>query len=359
MLALEPVTLALIAALAIGLAFGAFAERSQFCVVSGVREASEGRGTDKLRAVIIATLVAIAGTQALAGFGLIELGGVAPYLPATGSVFAVAVGGLLFGLGAVAARGCLGRLTVLTATGNLRALIVILVAAIIAYATMRGLLAVPRSGLQALWPSDVGSPDLAQRVAGVAGLESNRVRLGAAGLAGLAALTLMAVGRVRWRLLAGAVIGLLVVAGWAATGIIGADDFDPAPLASLAFAQPLAQSVVYAMTATGMKLEFGIALVAGVLLGAGLAARLAGTASLQSFHEPGQMLRYLVGAALMGFGAVLAAGCTTGQGLTGISTLAPLSFVALAAMLGGIRLGLLIEKRAEHREVKLVTAGAR
>jgi uncharacterized membrane protein YedE/YeeE len=192
----------------------------------------------------------------------------------------------------------------------------------------------------------------------VAGLESDLIRLGAAGLAGLAALTLVVLGRARWRLVAGAAIGLLVAAGWTATGIVGADDFDPVPLASLAFAQPLAQSIVYAMTATGMKLEFGIALVAGVLLGAGLASRLAGTASLQGFHEPGQMLRYLFGAGLMGFGAVLAAGCTTGQGLTGMSTLAPLSFVALGAMLIGIRLGIAIDQRLDTRDRKLVTAVA-
>lgn len=44
------------------------------------------------------------------------------------------------------------------------------------------------------------------------------------------------------------------------------------------------------------------------------------------------MLRYAGGAALMGAGGVLALGCTIGNGLTGVASLAPVSFIAVPAM---------------------------
>jgi len=43
----------------------------------------------------------------------------------------------------------------------------------------------------------------------------------------------------------------------------------------------------------------------------------------------------MVGGVLMGFGGVTALGCTIGQGLTGISTLAIGSFLAFGAIIVG------------------------
>jgi hypothetical protein len=234
---------------------------------------------------------------------------------------------------------------VLSATGNLRALVVILAAGVIAYATLRGVLAIPRTTLQAVLPTDAASIDLAARLAAAVAVDASVVRFAVAVLAlALAALVLLHRGPA-WRLVAGTAIGLLVAAGWAVTGILGADEFEPTPVASLTFAAPLGNSLQYLMTSTGARVDFGIALVGGTLLGAALSARLAGAAKLQGFESAEQMLRYLGGAALMGFGAVLALGCTAGQGLTGVSTLSILSVTALTAIVAGMRLGFAVEAR--------------
>jgi hypothetical protein len=132
----------------------------------------------------------------------------------------------------------------------------------------------------------------------------------------------------------------LVVAGWYATGVLGADDFDPAPLESLTFIAPVANTINFAMLATGISLSFGVTVVAGVFLGALFSALVTRTANLEGFTRPVSMLRYMGGGALMGIGGALALGCSIGQGLTGLSTLALGSFLAAGGILGGAWLAL-------------------
>jgi hypothetical protein len=139
---------------------------------------------------------------------------------------------------------------------------------------------------------------------------------------------------------AGAVVGLLVAAGWFATGYLGADDFDPAPVASLTFIAPIADTLQYVMLSTGLTLNFGIATVAGVFVGSLVTALLTGRFHLEGFNSPRHMLRSTGGAALMGAGGAMAYGCSIGQGLTGLSTLALPSFVAVAGILLGTAAGL-------------------
>jgi len=139
---------------------------------------------------------------------------------------------------------------------------------------------------------------------------------------------------------AGVAVGLLIAAGWYATGHLGADDFNPVPVASLTFIAPIADSLQYLMLSTGSALSFGIATVAGVFAGSLVTALLTGRFELEGYRSPQHMLRSAGGAALMGAGGVMAFGCSIGQGLTGISTLALASFVAVAGILAGSGLGL-------------------
>ena len=119
---------------------------------------------------------------------------------------------------------------------------------------------------------------------------------------------------------AGIVIGLLIPAGWFATGSLGADPFNPAPVASLTFVAPLADTLQYAMLSTGSTLTFGIVVVAGVLIGSFVTALVTRRFEIEGFSSPRHMLRSLGGAALMGVGGALDYGCSIGQGLTGLST---------------------------------------
>jgi len=145
----------------------------------------------------------------------------------------------------------------------------------------------------------------------------------------------------RWQDLAGGVfIGLLIIAGWLTTGWLGDDPFEPMPVTSLSFVAPVGETIQYAMISTGMSPRIGLMIVLGVLSGSSLTALLRRQCRLEGFESPRQMARYMLGGALMGVGGVLALGCTVGQGLTGLSTLAYSSFVAMAGIVAGARLGL-------------------
>jgi hypothetical protein len=139
---------------------------------------------------------------------------------------------------------------------------------------------------------------------------------------------------------AGFLVGLLIAAGWFATGHLGADDFNPAPVASLTFVAPIADSLQYVMLSTGSTLNFGIATVGGVFAGSLLTALATGRFHWEGYQSPRHMLRSAGGAALMGTGGVMAFGCSIGQGLTGLSTLALPSFVAVAGIMLGTAAGL-------------------
>jgi len=146
--------------------------------------------------------------------------------------------------------------------------------------------------------------------------------------------------RARGQIAAGIAVGLLVSAGWFATGYLGADDFDPAAVTSLTFIAPIADSVQYVMLSTGLTLNFGIAMVAGVFTGSLVTALITRRFRLEGYTSPRHMLRSIAGAALMGSGGAMALGCSIGQGLTGISTLAFASFVAAGGILTGSAAGL-------------------
>ena len=105
-------------------------------------------------------------------------------------------------------------------------------------------------------------------------------------------------------------------------GYLGADDFNPVPVTSLTFIAPIADALQYVMLSTGSTLNFGIVTVFGVFAGSLVTALATGRFHLEGYQSPRHMLRSAGGAALMGTGGVMAFGCSIGQGLTGLSTLA-------------------------------------
>lgn len=332
------------AAFAIGFVFGAVGQLSGFCLMSGLRGWwVEGNGL-RIRAFALALAIAILGSQLLDAAGTVRLAGslyMQPVLP----IPFLLLGGALFGYGMVMANGCGARSLVLLGSGNLRSALVLLCLGIAAHMTLTGLIAPLRvAGQSVLAMQAPVSPPTLTTLLGGWGLDESFARwLVVAGTSG--GLAVLAFAHAPFRaapihILGGVVVGLLVVAGWYATGVLGADDFDPAPLASLTFIAPIGDTIQYAMLATGVRLSFGVAVVVGVVLGALAMSLVTRTARLQGFTRPGSMLRYMGGGALMGIGGALALGCSIGQGLTGLSTLALGSFIAAAGILGGAALGL-------------------
>jgi uncharacterized protein len=341
---MTPAVLSLWAGFAIGLAFGATGQRTGFCLTRGLVGywvAGEG---NKIRAFALALAVAVLGTQAADLAGLIDLRE-SIYLGASFSWLLLPLGGILFGYGMVAANGCGARALVLLGQGNLRSFVVLVCLGIAAYMTLTGLLAPLRTTIAA--PTGValaeGEQSFPLRTAALFGATESARLVPAVLFAG--ALLWFAFSHATFRaspkdVAGGLVIGTLIPASWLATGWLGADDFDPAPLVALTFVAPIGATIQYAMIATGTTVSFGIATVCGAFLGALGAALLSGTYRLEGFTNAGRMARYMAGGALMGVGGALALGCSIGQGLTGLSTLAFGSFLAAGGILLGARLAL-------------------
>lgn len=302
--------------LAIGLVLGALAERTGFCFRRGLVGPVDERPA-ALGLWMLALAVAVLGTQGAVAAGWIGFDA-HRFLSADLPVVAVLAGGAMFGAGMVLTRGCASRLTVLAGTGNLRAVMVLVVFAIVAHAALRGLLAPVRAALASVTvPLGGALPTLGMAV----------LVAGALALAWRGRLT-------PGQIATGAVIGLLVPAAWVGTGLVLADDFDPIPMESLSFSLPAAETLFWVIASSAVAATFGAGLFLGTLAGAALSALTGGRFRWQSFSSPRETGRYGAGAVLMGFGGVVAGGCTLGAGLSGVPTLSVAAVLTLAAIAG-------------------------
>jgi uncharacterized protein len=332
----------ILAGLLIGLVYGAVGLLSGFCLMSSLRGWwAQGDGR-LVRTYALAMGVAIAATQLLAVRQVVDLGK-SIYLQPTFSAPLMFVGGVLFGYGMVLSNGCGSRALVLLGRGNLRSLVVVIVLGIAAEVTLKGLIAPGRIFLLQ-WTQITASITSLPALIAKLGVSETFARSLAAPIVS-AALIIFAFShapfqRAWGQIAAGLIVGLLIAGGWYATGYLGADDFNPTPVASLTFVAPIADTLQYLMLSTGLTLNFGIVTVSGVFVGS-----LATALATQRFHwegysSPQHMLRSVSGAVLMGVGGVAALGCSVGQGLTGLSTLALASFVAVAGIFLGTAIGL-------------------
>src|SRR5579863_9991877 len=343
------------AGLVIGLAYGIVGLLSGFCLLSSLRGWWAAGDSRLIRTFALALAVAVITAQCLAGYGVVDLGK-SVYLQPSFSIPLMFGGGLLFGYGMVLSNGCGSRALVLLGRGNLRSFVVVIVLGMTAQMTLRGLIAPARIALlQATTtkPVHLTLPELLMAGGGLS------ARIVVASVIS-AALVVFAFAHAPFRrasgqVAAGIAVGLLVAAGWFATGYLGADDFNPAAVTSLTFIAPVADTVQYAMLSTGLTLNFGIAMVFGVFAGSLLTALVTRRFRLEGYTSPQHMLRSMSGAALMGSGGAMALGCSIGQGLTGISTLALSSFAAFAGILLGTAAGL----RGVLRVPPLEASGAR
>ncbi|WP_315772566.1 MULTISPECIES: YeeE/YedE family protein [unclassified Bradyrhizobium] len=330
------------AGLMIGLIYGVVGLLSGFCMMSSLRGWWADGDRRLVRTFALAMGIAIVATQLLAANGAVDLGK-SIYLQPTFSVPLMLLGGVLFGYGMVLANGCGSRALVLLGRGNLRSFVVVTVLAIAAEMTLKGLIAPLRIALMQASQTTAAATSLPALLS-AGGLHGAPARLLPA-LALGSVLIVFAFAHAPFRrapgqMLAGLVVGLLVAAGWFATGYLGADEFNPVPVGSLTFVAPIADGLQYVMLSTGSTVNFGIATVAGVLAGSLVTALVTRRFKLEGFHSPNHMLRSVGGAALMGIGGVMALGCSVGQGLTGLSTLALPSFVAITGIFIGTAAGL-------------------
>ena len=320
---------ATIAGLLVGLGFGALAQRSRFCLRAAAIEFWRGSIGPKVAIWLLAFGAAVAGTQLFIYFDLLDVAE-ARQLANPGSLSGAIIGGAMFGVGMILSRGCASRLLVLSATGNLRALMTGLILTLFAQASLNGGLSPLREALAGLWMVDGGpSRDLIAQL----GLNSDWAL--AFGLICVAAALLFALrSKVSgWVMIGAAGVGGMIAVGWFTTYAIASLSFSPESVKSISFIGPSADTLMAFVNQPSLPLGFDLGMVPGVFVGSFLAALLARDLKLECFSmDMKPMPRYLAGAGLMGFGGMLAGGCAVGAGVTGGAVFALTAWVALTSM---------------------------
>ena len=255
---MDSTQIVILSALAIGLIYGSVGLLSGFCMMSSLRGwLAEGDGR-LVRTYALAMGVAIVASQTLTAAGFFDLGK-SIYLQSTFSAPVLFLGGLLFGYGMVLSNGCGSRALVLLGRGNLRSLVVVIILAIFAQMTLKGLIAPSRIAMVGASQTTVATNSLPALLSSL-GLSAVGARMIAAFALG-ALLIIFAFAYAPFRrspgqIGAGIAVGLLVAAGWCTTGLFGADDFNPVPVTSLTFIAPIADALQYVMLSTGLDAEF-------------------------------------------------------------------------------------------------------
>jgi len=324
-----------------GVVFGIAAQRSRFCLRAATVEFARGQLGDKVAVWLLTISTAIVWVQGAQMLGLMRSAD-ARMMAVPGSWSGAIIGGVLFGVGMVLARGCSGRLLVLGATGNLRAIVSGLIFAVVAQMSITGWLGPLRDTLAGLWVTSGGrNMDL------LAVLQMPRWSGLAFGVV-MAVLALELARRNRIgavRLFFASGVGFAVALGWVLTFGLSQIAFEPVQIESASFTGPSARMLMFALDRAAI-LEFDVGLVPGVFLGSFLAAVVTREFRFQGFDGESNMRRAMAGAALMGFGGMLAGGCAIGAGVTGGSIFVATAWVALCAMwAGAIATDLLIDQQ--------------
>jgi len=345
------------AGFALSLLLGFVLHRTHFCTLGAISDWMLMGSRQRARQWALAGAVAILGFGLLAYFGWISpLNTI--YNTRALPWLSYGLGGVFFGVGMVLASGCLSKSLVRLGAGNLKSLVVVLVAGVSGMAAMRGFPAV----LRVEWLDPVmldwgAGPFLAHWWMRLTGAALPQASLMVALLAGGGLLLWSLANRERLEpanLLGGLLLGLLVVALWAVSGVLGWVPEHPQTLEavfvatasgrmeSMSFTAPLAYWIdAFMYFSDGSKRLFlGMVLVPGVLTGAFVSAWLQGSLRLEGFSNPSDLLRHLAGGMLMGMGGVMAMGCTIGQGLSGLSSLSVGSLLVLLGIVVGASLTL-------------------
>ena len=324
-----------------GLIFGVSAQRSRFCLRAAAVEFARGKLEGAVSVWFLTFSTAVVWVQAASLLGLMHPAD-ARMMAVPGSWSGAIIGGLMFGAGMVMARGCSGRLLVLASTGNLRSLVSGLIFAVVAQMSLKGWLAPIRDSIAGAWTTSGGRnldllallrlPDWSGLVIGVA--------------FAILALALARKNQISpRRLIFGAGVGFAVAVGWVLTYTLSQLAFDPVQIESATFTGPSAHTLMFFLDRSAV-LEFDIGLVPGVVIGAFAASLVSRDFRFQGFTSESNMRRAMSGAALMGFGGMLAGGCAIGAGVTGGSIFVGTAWLALFCMwIGAMVTDYLIDQR--------------
>jgi len=348
-------------AFALAFVFGAVGNRTNFCTMGAVSDWVNMGDLGRMRMWLLAIAVALLGSSGLHLAGIVDLSK-SIYQAPNFTWLAYIVGGFLFGVGMTLGSGCGSKTLIRIGGGNLKSLVVFVFLGIAAYMTLRGLFGALRVNVleQASVALSTGQdlPSLLAAGTGVAKATWIAVLAGTIGLALVAFAYASAQFRANFDYtLGGVVTGLVVVGGWYVSGKLGYLAEDPNTLQeafvatntgrmeSFSFVSPMAFTLDYLMLWTDKSkiITYGIASAAGVVAGSAAYALASRSFRWEGFRDAEDTASHIIGGILMGFGGITALGCTIGQAVTGVSTLALGSLVTFAAIVAGSALTMKVQ----------------
>jgi uncharacterized membrane protein YedE/YeeE len=346
---------------ALSCGLGAVMQSTHFCTLGAVADWVNMGDLTRMRMWLFAIAVAIIGTGALAATGLIDLSRslyTGPKLLWLSNL----TGGLCFGVGMVLASGCGSKTLVRIGSGSLKSFVVLLIMGITAYMTLRGILSIGRTQWLDSVMVDLGAGQdlprwLMQWLPANSGINRAALQIGLSLCIGLALILFCLFDRHFRRvepLMGGLGVGLCVVAGWLISGHLGYLSENPLTLEesfigtnsgrmeSFSFVAPAAYSLELLMlwSDSSRVMTIGITSTVGMITGSAIVSLMTGRFQWEAFRGVDDMTAHLLGGALMGFGGVTAVGCTIGQGLSGLSTLALGSLLVFGGVIAGGWLGI-------------------
>lgn len=349
---------ALLITLLITTILGAIMQKTSFCTLGAVSDGILMEDWSRMRQWCLAIGVAILGVGLMSYVGWIDVGK-SFYTGNRLLYLSTVIGSVLFGIGMVLSSGCGSKTLIRIGGGNLKSLVVFIVLGLVAYMTMRGFLGVFKANtIDKVALTLSTNQDLPSLLSNSFGVAKESLRLILALIIGGAFIVFAVIKKSFWNtenLLAGIGVGLAITAIWWVSGHYAHLTEDPNTLQeaflvtnsgrmeSLSFVAPYAYSLDWLMFTSDKSkvLTIGIVAVIGMILGSAISSIVSKNFRWESFRGVEDTANHLVGAALMGFGGVAAVGCTVGQGLSGLSTLALNSFIAFPGFILGAYLGLL------------------
>ena len=361
----------------IAIILGVVANKTNFCTMGAVSDLVNMGDASRIRAWILAATVALIGVVVLETLGMVNLSSTLP--PYRGSEFQwgrYILGGIMFGVGMTFASGCGNKTLIRIGGGNIKSIFVFAVIAVIAYYMVDPFKQLPATWYQSYFspwlgkaaislntPQDLGS--IVGNWFGVSAM-TMRIILGVV-VAAIALRYIFKSNDFRKstdNILAGVVIGLIVLLAWYFTSntavttddgsvsmtqfygewdmMMDSEEGKPKngstnlQAQSFTFISPIGQMFGYVGSSfSSAFLTFGVVSVLGVILGSLLWSLISRSFRIEWFNSFKDFYMHMIGAVLMGFGGVLGLGCTIGQSITGVSTLALGSFLVFISIVFG------------------------
>ena len=351
----------------LGFILGFVVTKTNFCTMGAVSDWVNIGDLSRFKSWMLAAAIAILGVAILNFLSFFDIND--SRIPYRNSLLAwprYIIGGLMFGIGMTYASGCGNKVLIRVGGGNLKSLVVLIVAGIMAYVMTRtdfyGIIfhswMNPISlDLAQIGILDQSLPTIISSIFSINNSADFNLILGII-VSSIMIFMIFKSGKFIQNfdnVFSGIIVGLVIVMAWLLTGgvtgqeWIEANDFldDPLPsvgMQSFTFINPMGETLIFAGNAAdSYYLTFGVTALLSVITGAFFYSVLSNNFRIEWFLSKQDFIRHIIGAVLIGVGGVLAMGCTIGQGVTGISTLAIGSFITLIFIILGAAITMKVE----------------